>query len=292
MQQPEGTAAASGSGSVHDADAGPGPGTLASQNALHRSALSQPGTDSSTIPRGRDVVDDWVPSLARTVAAHKQRNEQMAGGHNGFSLSSSFLPQSGGSPPSERTSFNNFYDARERNAPPPPPVGHEPPLSPYSSRHSNPNLNPIESIVPRPLLMHIIELYFDYVYCLVPCLHKPSFMRDLHNHREEQPGQDEWVALVFSVVEATLVQMPRSFVSLPRREIKILFSRAHTVVKSFLDQEFHSLTVSRNIILYFHGIAASHMGNPFAVDTIFGANYLLSLRLRLHEESVSWWVAT
>jgi hypothetical protein len=248
------------------------------------------------------MVEDWAPTLARTVAAHKhkQRNDQIAAtqGNNGFSLTSSFLPQGGGSPPSERVSFNNFaqgshsggYDARDsRDARNAPPIGHgsHDSESPYSPLHANSSLNPIEAVIPRPLLMHIIDLYFDYVYCLVPCMHKPSFMRDLHNHREEQPGQEEWVALVFSVVEATLVQMPRSFVSLPRREIKIVFSRAHSVVKSFLDQEFHSLTVSRNIILYFHGLAAHHIGNPFATDTIFGANYLLSLRLRLHEESVS-----
>lgn len=286
IRSSEGNASTTGGSVMHAADAGPGPGTLASQNALHRSALSVPGVGAAPIPRGHDAVDDWAPALTRTIGVHKQRTEQLSQGNNGYTLSSSFLP-SGGSPPSERTSFitqglrgTSGYDTRELHEG----HGHDP-HSPYSTISQT--LNPIEAIIPRPLLMHLIELYFDYVYCLVPCLHKPSFMRDLHNHREERPGQQEWVALVFAVVEATLVQMPRSFVSLPKREIKILFSRSYSHVKSFLDQEFHTLTVTRNIILYFHSIAAHHMGNPFANDIISGGNYLLSLRLRLHEESVS-----
>lgn len=269
-----------------EADPGPGPGTLAKQNALHLSALSAPGSGGS-YPRGRDTVDDWAPALVRTVAAHKQQNEQASHGNgNGFNLASSFLPQNGS--PAEHNfqqphSGSASYERdTHRDS-----LGHgHDPHSPYLGLRGG--HNPIEAVVPRPLLLHIIELYFDYVYCLVPCLHKPSFMRDLLNRREERPGEEEFVALVFAVVEATLVQMPRSFVSLPKREIKILFSRAHSVVKSFIDQEFHTLTVSRNIILYFHGIATHHMGNPLASDTIFGANYLLSLRLRLHEESVSF----
>lgn len=251
---------------------GPGPGTLAKQNALHRSALNPQGIGGSPIPRGTDAVDDWGPTLLRTTAHHKQRSEQLAQG-NGFSLSPSYRT---GSPPSERTGLSFGISPSS-----PYDKGH----SPYSPVLSNISGNPIEAVLPRPLLLHIIDLYFDYVYCLIPCLHKPSFMHDLHSHREERPGQDEWVALVFAVIEATLVQMPRSFVSLPKREIKILFSRANELVKTFLNRDFHHLSVSRNIILYFHAIAAQHMGNPFATDTIWGANYLLSIRLRLHEEA-------
>jgi hypothetical protein len=219
------------------------------------------------------------------VAAHK-RNEQLASGNNSFSLSSSFLSQ-GASPPSERTSYNFGYDRDSRDAHNAGPLPHGGGHDPYAQLHAPPAINPLDAVIPRPVLIHIVDLYFDYVYCLIPCLHKPSFLHDLHSHREEQPGQDEWVALVFAVVEATLVQMPQSFVSLPRREIKILFSRVNSLVKSFLDQDFHTLTVTRMIILYFHAIATHSMGNPLAGDTIFGASYLLALRLHLHEESVS-----
>jgi hypothetical protein len=94
-------------------------------------------------------------------------------------------------------------------------------------------------------LYHIIDLFFDYVYCLTPCLHRPSFLADLYARREERPGEEEWTALVLVVVGATLVQIPRAFVPLNRREVKVLVERCNAAGRGFLAADFHEIKVER-----------------------------------------------
>lgn len=247
---------------------GPGPATLASQNALQRSPLHATGTGG--MPHGRDSVEDWRPSLSHTYAQRGEQLSRTGNGPNPMTLSASFLP---------RHEVPTRGDHYSMSAPPPP--GHFADSHP----HETSGVNPIEAVIPRHILYGIIDVYFDYVYCLIPCLHKPSFMRDLHSRREERPGGEEFVALVFAVVETTLMQMPRLIVGMPKEEARDLFVRANALVKRYLDREFTELTVTRCIIYYFHTVAHHHLPNkmPNAINN--GANYLLSLKLRLNEEA-------
>lgn len=250
---------------------GPGPGTMANQNAILQSALS--AQRAQIIPRGRDAVDDWTPTLARTLAAHRQRTDADVAAQIGTApLSLSFLSRK--SPTSERFPSDIFQTS---------PGGER--YGQHESYGTTNAPNPIDAVLPRSVLYSIIEVYFDYVYCLIPALHKPSFMADLHARREERPGEEEWTALVLSVIEATLVTMPRSFVRLSKRDIKELFQRAKSVVQNFLNQEFTVLTVTRTIIMYFHAVAHHHLGTVFSVDVLMGACYRLSIRLHLHDEA-------
>ncbi|KAL1407482.1 hypothetical protein Q8F55_006915 [Vanrija albida] len=255
---------------------GPGPGTLAQQNALHRSALSTQGISVEPHHRGRDTVDDWGPALAKSLAAHQHKDHhrpqqqqqqpvEAPPGTNAFSLPhTASFSQTRRASSGRRESHNG---------------------SPATSYAGAAGGNPLDAVLPRSLLYHLIDLYFDYVYCLVPCLHKPSFMRDLHNRREEQPGQEEFVALIFAVIEVTLVQMPRAFIQLPKRDIKALFTRAHLTVQEFVHKDLTQLNIDRVVLLYLHGIATHTLSLPLACDAVWGQNYFLSLRLRLHEES-------
>lgn len=52
--------------------------------------------------------------------------------------------------------------------------------------------------------------------------------------------------LVLAVVASTLVQLPRSFVNLPRKEVKDLVLRCHNRVRNYLAQDFDSVTVTRS----------------------------------------------
>lgn len=114
----------------------------------------------------------------------------------------------------------------------------------YAQYPHNPN-NPFDRILPRGLLYHVVDLYFDYIYALIPCLHKPSFMASLHDGREERPDEDEWIALVMAVVAGTLVQVPHAFLAIPKEEKKSLVERCYAVVKGFLAKDFTEVTVSR-----------------------------------------------
>ena len=89
-------------------------------------------------------------------------------------------------------------------------------------------------VLPRQLLHQVINLYFDYVYALIPIIHRPTFMHDLHHNREERPGQEEWTCMTLAVVASTLVQVPRSFVSMPRREVRMLVETCYKRGRAYL----------------------------------------------------------
>ncbi|BEI92936.1 uncharacterized protein CcaverHIS019_0505640 [Cutaneotrichosporon cavernicola] len=230
--------------------AGPGPGTLASQDALRV---------------GRRDGDDWA-SLGRGFTAQDQRDLLLTGRGNGYSLSPSFLS------PLDSPDDRALYPARN-------------PPQPLRDPQATPAVNPIDAVLPRHILYGIIDVYFDYIYCLIPCVHKPSFMRDLDARREEQPDQEEFVALVFAIVETTLMQMPRLIVGMPKEDTLVLFEDANALVKQYLDREFTNLTVTRCIIYYLHTVAHNHLPNKMPNSINNGANFLLSLKLRLHEEA-------
>jgi hypothetical protein len=67
----------------------------------------------------------------------------------------------------------------------------------------------LETVAPRATFSLIIDLYFDYLYPLMPCVHRPSFMVNFHSRREEQDPL--FFALVMSITASTLAQMPRSY---------------------------------------------------------------------------------
>lgn len=251
-----------------EAMAGPGPGTMASQTALHQTALAMPSIGGG-MPT-RHGIDDWKPAPVHPLVGHKQRSELLGGQGNGFSLSSSFLLSHKGYLNDERS----LYGAQNPTPPFP---------DPRDSGISVPN--PIEVVLPRHVLYGILDVYFDYVYCLIPCLHKPTFMHDLDSRREEQPGEKEFVALVFAVVEVTLVQMPRLIVGMPKSEARELFHHAYAIVKQYLDSEFTELSITRCIIYYFHCVAQNHLPNKLLNAINMGSNYLLSVKLQLHEEA-------
>jgi hypothetical protein len=115
---------------------------------------------------------------------------------------------------------------------------------PYASLPHNPS-NPLEAILPRGFLYHIVDLFFDYIYCLTPCLHQPSFMRDLHAKREERQGEEEWTAMVLSLVAATLVQLPRAFVPMPRSDVKALVQKCYRHVTVALLRDYQDVSIDR-----------------------------------------------
>lgn len=104
--------------------------------------------------------------------------------------------------------------------------------------------NPLDAILPRPLLILIINLFFDYIYPLTPCLHKPTFLQDLMSRREEQPGEEEWTALVLATVMSTLVQVPRAFVPLTRKEVRDLAARCHRETRKWSLNGYKEATVN------------------------------------------------
>lgn len=89
-----------------------------------------------------------------------------------------------------------------------------PPLSHFHRPHR------LEEVASRDSISLIINLFFDFVFPLTPCIHKPSFMADLNSRREEHDPL--FFALVMSTVASTLVQVPRSYVPMERSAVRRL----------------------------------------------------------------------
>lgn len=196
---------------------GPGQGTLAEQQAIQATSLVKQGQGFQAL-NGRDVETEWEPALLMTMNAARPPLPDLNSHHSQHELLSP-----------DRNLHTSMHPS------------HSPT---YSSPSNNPN-NPFDAVLPRKLLLHIIDLYFDYIYCLIPCLHKPTFMQDIQSHREDLRGEEEWTALVFSMVAATLVQLPRAFVSMPRKEVKALVDRCFCLGREYLNRDFMDVTVTR-----------------------------------------------
>ena len=118
-----------------------------------------------------------------------------------------------------------------------------PPLNCYYRPH-RPN-----DIAPREMLLQIIQLFFDFVYPLTPCIHRPSFMADLSNRREERDPL--FFALVMSTIAATLVQVPRSYLPLlERREVRRLAQICHEASRHVTIAAYDPPTSTHVVIRY------------------------------------------
>ncbi|KAF5382451.1 hypothetical protein D9615_003005 [Tricholomella constricta] len=120
--------------------------------------------------------------------------------------------------PSPQESFSTYplynWSYKQHQSLPAHPPNVIPPLSFYYRPHR------LEEIAPRDTISLIIALFFDFVYPLTPCIHKPSFMADLHSRREERDPL--FFALVMSTVASTLVQVPRSYLPMERPVVRKL----------------------------------------------------------------------
>ncbi|WWC66444.1 uncharacterized protein I206_100346 [Kwoniella pini CBS 10737] len=163
------------------------------------------------------------------------------------------------------------------------PTNQSKPLYMYVEHPYNPN-NPLEQVLPRNLLYEIIDLYFDYIYCLIPCLHRPSFTHDLNIKREERANEEEWTMMVLAIVASTLVQLPRSFVNMTRKQVKELILRCNDRLMNYMISDFENITVNRTIIFYHSIFIVRMIGGISRSKGIFGATHAYLLAQKAHEE--------
>lgn len=116
----------------------------------------------------------------------------------------------------------------------------------YPKYPYNPD-NVLDNVLPRGLLYTIIDLYFEYIYPLTPLIHRPSFERDVNNHRENRQGEDEWVAMVLSLVAMTITQLPHPLVPMSREDGQSLVQRCYQYARGWIMQEFETFTVNRGM---------------------------------------------
>ncbi|TFK73601.1 hypothetical protein BDN72DRAFT_166713 [Pluteus cervinus] len=152
-----------------------------------------------------------------------------------------------------------------------------PPLSYYYRPHR------LEEIAPRDTISLIIALFFDFVYPLTPCIHKPSFMADLHSRREERDPL--FFALVMSTVASTLVQVPRSYLPMERTVVRKLAQACHEASRHITLATYDPPTSMHVVIRYFDCIYHFCEGHDATQHAAFGEAAHIAITLRMHEES-------
>ncbi|OCH91926.1 hypothetical protein OBBRIDRAFT_488268 [Obba rivulosa] len=158
-----------------------------------------------------------------------------------------------------------------------PPPSVIPPLSYYYRPHR------LEDVAPRDTIMLIIALFFDFVYPLTPCVHKPSFMADLHAHREERDPL--FFALVMSTVASTLVQVPRSYLPMERHAVRKLAQTCHEASRHISVASYDPPTSMHVVIRYFDCVYHFCEGHDATQHAAFGEAAHIAVTLRMHEES-------
>ncbi|KAG6833428.1 hypothetical protein H0H87_006794 [Tephrocybe sp. NHM501043] len=165
--------------------------------------------------------------------------------------------------PSQQDSFSTYplynWSYKQHQALPVHPPNVIPPLSFYYRPHR------LEDIAPRDTISLIIALFFDFVYPLTPCIHKPSFMADLHSRREERDPL--FFALVMSTVASTLVQVPRSYLPMERPVVRKLAQTCHEASR-FISVASYDPPTSMHV-----------------VHAAFGEAAHIAVTLRMHEEA-------
>ncbi|KAJ7600962.1 fungal-specific transcription factor domain-containing protein [Mycena floridula] len=152
-----------------------------------------------------------------------------------------------------------------------------PPLSIYYRPHR------LEEIAPRDTISLIIALFFDFVYPLTPCIHKPSFMADLHARREERDPL--FFALVMSTVASTLVQVPRSYLPMERPVVRKLAQTCHEASRHISIASYDPPTSMHVVIRYFDCIYHFCEGHDATQHAAFGEAAHIAVTLRMHEEA-------
>ncbi|WWC61108.1 uncharacterized protein I303_103686 [Kwoniella dejecticola CBS 10117] len=144
----------------------------------------------------------------------------------------------------------------------------------------------IDQVVPGPTIDSILNLFFDYVYPLTPCLHRPTFVADLTARRDRH--DPVFFALTMSVMASTLVQIPRSLVNLDKNEVESLARKCIQISRAKMAHMWEDATPissSMVVISYLEGIVYLFLGNNTAHVVATAQSNQLALALRLNEES-------
>ena len=102
-----------------------------------------------------------------------------------------------------------------------------------------------DGIFSRSLLSTVIDMYFDYVYCLVPFPHPPTFMIDYYGHREKRPLEDEWSAMVLAMAAFTISLVPHQILPGDKRSLRSLAVESCNLARNYLAKPFTQNTLQR-----------------------------------------------
>ncbi|KAG8936391.1 hypothetical protein FRC02_002615 [Tulasnella sp. 418] len=141
----------------------------------------------------------------------------------------------------------------------------------------------LRTLADPSLIMHILALFFEFVYPLTPCVHKPSFYRDLQEKREERDPL--FFALVCSTVASTLVQVPRSCLPMERNEVRKMAKRFSEASRLITVAGYDPPSSMIVVIRYFDCVYHFCEGHDATQHAAFGEAAHIAVTLHMHEEA-------
>ncbi|CCA77968.1 hypothetical protein PIIN_00682 [Serendipita indica DSM 11827] len=263
------------------------------------SYLSDPHVPAAIPPSRYPIAADTYTGNASTTPAP---TSALYNHHNPFdrpstadTTSTTGPPPSTIAPPSLESPFTSSFSASANGpnqswmSPPgviqypfkpyqPPPPTYLPPLNYYYRPHR------LEDIAPREMLLQIIQLFFDFVYPLTPCVHRPSFMADLSSRREERDPL--FFALVMSTIASTLVQVPRSYLPIvERKQVRRLAQLCHEASRHVTVAAYDPPTSTHVVVRYFDTVYHFCEGHDATSHASFGEAAHIAVTLHMHEEA-------
>ena len=89
-------------------------------------------------------------------------------------------------------------------------------------------------IVPRRLLMRLVDAHWRVVWPLYPILDRRSIMNDLEQRRELVDTDPVWAYMILAMVGCTIMYLPKPFLPIPGTEAKKLVKDIGDRVKQYL----------------------------------------------------------
>ncbi|WVQ71704.1 hypothetical protein IAR50_001245 [Cryptococcus sp. DSM 104548] len=154
--------------------------------------------------------------------------------------------------------------------------------SPINNVHTPSGL---DQIVPGPTIEKIVNLFFDHVYPLSPCIHRPTFITDLAERRDQ--SDPVFFALALNVLAATLVQVPRVLMGIDKDEVEQLAKlclRVSRAKMAVMWEEPTAVQLNFVVIAYLESIVHLFLGNNTAQVTATAQANQLALALHMHKE--------
>ncbi|CAE6462795.1 unnamed protein product [Rhizoctonia solani] len=282
------------SGSTHQQH-GRAPMSVPSQPTVPSSVNEQPAHVPMTMSTGTSPLMEYNAPLASSLPVNLPPSRypiaadqfQPPGyGHSGQSPGAGSEGGSEGRPQTAdaahlEASFPNNYPLYNWTMPYKPSgytgIPSIPPLAYFYRPHR------LDDVAPRERIMHIIGVFFDLVYPLTPCIHRPSFMADLANRREERDPL--FFALVMSTVASTLVQAPRSYIPMDRPSVRRLAQQCHEASRHITVASYDPPTSMMVVIRYFDTCYHFCEGHDATSHAAFGEAAHIAVTLHMHEEA-------
>ena len=101
--------------------------------------------------------------------------------------------------------------------------------------------------ISHPLLIRSFQVYFDYLYPTLPCIHRPTAMELVGQAGE---AGDEWIAVQLLLAAATFVQVPWAFIDdtacgMSKQDVKMIATRCMKAGKAIIMEDYEEPTLMR-----------------------------------------------